>query len=66
MAINTALLHDEATDAVVDALKDLYKDSSPDPDAMRGFAEALAQIAVATAQHLIARAELDGSGNGIV
>ena len=51
MAINTGQLHIEATDMVLAALTELYKDTEPDPDAMRGFAEAIASIAVATAEH---------------
>ncbi|MEX2500632.1 MAG: hypothetical protein WD397_17335 [Wenzhouxiangellaceae bacterium] len=65
MAINTGQLHIEATDKVLAALTELYKDTEPDPDAMRGFAEAIASIAVATAEHFIARAETVQSGEGI-
>ncbi len=66
MPIDSGQLHIEATDAVVDALVELYKDvSEPDPDALRGFAEAVAQIAVATVEHIIARAETVQSGENI-
>lgn len=65
MAIDTGQLHTEATDKVLDALTKLYKDTEPDPDAMRGFAEAVAGIAVATAEHFIARAQTVQSGEGI-
>lgn len=65
MAIDTGQLHSEATDTVLAALTQLYKDTEPDPEAMRGFAEAIANIAVATAEHFIARAETTGSGEGI-
>ena len=66
MPISTSQLHTEATDAVITALTELYKDTSPDPEAMKGFAEAMAQIAVATAEHIVARAETELSGEGIL
>ncbi|MEX2500636.1 MAG: hypothetical protein WD397_17355 [Wenzhouxiangellaceae bacterium] len=65
MAIDTGQLHGDATDKVLAGLTKLYKDTEPDPDAMRGFAEAIASIAVATAEHFIARAEIKLSGDGI-
>lgn len=70
MAINISQLHNEATDAVATALTELYKSddpdiTGPDPDSMRGFAEAIASIAVATAEHIITRAETVQSGEGI-
>lgn len=70
MAINTSVLHNEATEAVVTALTELYKSDDPDipgpdPDSLRGFAEAIASIAVATAEHFVAWAETVQSGEGI-
>ncbi len=66
MAISITSLRSEASAAVLSALTELYKETSPDPDAMRGFAEALAEIAVATAEHLIDRAETAVSGENII
>lgn len=65
MAINTSQLHNQATDALIVALVELYKDSTPDPTAMRGFAEAMAQVAVATAEHIVAHAETELSNERI-
>jgi len=70
MAINTSVLHHEATDAVVTALTELYKSDDPDipgpdPNSLRGFAEAIANIAVATAEHIVARAQTVQSGEAI-
>ncbi len=70
MAINLSALHNEATDAVVVALTELYKSDDPDipgpdPNSLRGFAEAMASIAVATAEHIVAQAETEQSGEGI-
>ncbi len=70
MAINTSLLHNEATEAVVVALTELYKSddpdiTGPDPDSLRGFAQAIAQIAVATAEHIVARAQTVQGGDSI-
>ena len=63
MAINTDTVETEATEAVLEALTELYKDA--DSDSMRGFAEAIAKAAVVAVQNVIDHGETEVSGEGI-
>jgi len=65
MAMDLTLLKQEATDAVADALAELYKEQTVDREALEGFAGAVAAAAVAAIAHVIARAETDPGGAGI-
>lgn len=64
MAIDVDQLRLEATNAVLSALTDLYENS--DSDAMKDFAEVIAEAAVATAQHVLNQAQTELSGEGIL
>ena len=66
MAINVTQVESDATQAVLDALLELYKSQEVDADSMRGFAEAVAQAAVTAVQHVIDSAETEVSGESIV
>lgn len=55
MAMNTATVKTLATEAVLIALTDLYKES--DKEGMRKFAQAIAEAAVVAVQHVIDNAE---------
>jgi len=64
MAMNTTLVKTTATEAVLQELTKMYKDS--DSDAMRSFAEAIAQAAVVAVQHVIDYAEVSSGTGDIV
>lgn len=51
-------------DAALEVVTWLCRDTSPDLEGMRGFAEAIAEAAV-VAQHLIQQAETETSGDSI-
>ena len=63
MAININTVKTEATNAVLEALTEMYKDA--DADSMRGFAEAIAQAAVVAVQNVLDHGEIDVSGDGL-
>jgi uncharacterized membrane protein len=63
MAMNVSQVREEATNAVLTALTDLYEEA--DADSMRGFAEAIAEAAVVAVQHVIDRAETEVSRESI-
>jgi hypothetical protein len=63
MAIDIDTVRQQATLAVQEALAKLY--SNADSDAMKGFAEAIAEAAVVAVQNVIDHAEVEQSGGGI-
>jgi len=63
MAINIETVRIEATNAVLDALTNMYKDA--DNESMRGFAEAIAEAAVVAVQNVIDHAQTEVSGESI-
>lgn len=63
MAININTVKTEATNAVLDALTDMYKDA--DRESMTSFAEAIAEAAVVAVQNVIDHAETDVTGESI-
>lgn len=63
MAMNTTTVKTLATEAVLTALTDLYKES--DKEGMRKFAQAIAEAAVVAVQHVIDNAETV-SGSDII
>jgi hypothetical protein len=63
MAININTVKTEATEAVLNALLELYQDA--DRDSMTGFAEAIAEAAVVAVQNVIDHGEIDAVGEGI-
>ena len=65
MAMNPDTVRAAAADAVLAALTELYKDTEPDPEGMKGFAEAIAEAAVVAVQHVMDQGETEVSGEGI-
>lgn len=63
MAIDINVVRQEATAAVQLALARLYENA--DSEAMRGFAEAIAEAAVVAVQNVIDHAEIESGGGGI-
>lgn len=63
MSINVNTVRKEATNAVAQALSEMYKDS--DPESMQGFAEAIAEAAVVAVQNVIDHGETELSGESL-
>jgi len=63
MAININTVETEATEAVLEALTEMYEDA--DTDSMRSFAEAIAKAAVVAVQNVVDHGETEVSGEGI-
>jgi hypothetical protein len=63
MAININTVKTEATNAVLDALTAMYENA--DADAMKDFAEAIAEAAVVAVQNVIDHGETEVSGESI-
>ena len=63
MAINITTVKTEATDAVLVALTEMYKDA--DAESMRSFAEAIAEAAVVAVQNVIDHAVTEVSSESI-
>lgn len=63
MAMNLGEVKTSATEAVLIALTQLYKES--DKEGMRAFAEAIAEAAVVAVAHVQSNARTELSGEGL-
>lgn len=63
MAMNIAQVKTSATEAVLNELTKMYKNS--DKEGMRQFAEAIAEAAVVAVQHVIDKGEVRTTGQQI-